>query len=136
QSTFVREGIDLQLGVKILRIEKRDNSRMLHLERDGQQIEVATDQIMVGVGRTPNTEGLGLRVAGVEFDKNGVKVNDRLQTTNANIYAAGDICSTYKFTHLADAQARILLANALFNGRQKTSSLTIPWCIYTDPEIA
>jgi len=136
QTTFIREGIDLQLGVKILRIEKQDNTKVVYLERDGQQIEIATDEILVGVGRTPNTEGLGLQAAGVVFDKNGIKANDRLQTSNPAVYAAGDICSAHKFTHTADAQARILLANALFKGRQKTSSLTIPWCTYTDPEIA
>ena len=136
QNSFIREGIELQLGVKILKVEKQDTSRVVYLERDGQQIEITADQILVGVGRTPNTEGLELRAAGVAFDTNGVKVNDRLQTSNANIYAAGDICSAYKFTHLSDAQARILLANALFKGRQKTSGLVIPWCTYTDPEIA
>ena len=136
QNSFIREGIDLQLGAKILKVEKQDTSRVVHLERDGQQIQIAADQILVGVGRTPNTEGLELQTAGVAFDTNGVKVNDRLQTTNANIYAAGDICSAYKFTHLADAQARILLANALFKGQQKVSKLVIPWCTYTDPEIA
>lgn len=136
QNSFVREGINLQLGVNILKVEKQDTSRVVHLELDGQQIQIAADQILVGVGRTPNTEGLELQAAGVAFDTNGVKINDRLQTTNATIYAAGDICSAYKFTHLADAQARILLANALFKGRQKTSGLIIPWCTYTDPEIA
>jgi len=136
QTAFIREGIDLQLGVKILRIEKQDNTKVVYLERDGQQIEVATDEILVGVGRTPNTEGLGLQTAGVMFDTNGVKVNDRLQTSNPAVYAAGDICSAHKFTHLADAQARILLANALFKGRQKSSDLIVPWCTYTDPEIA
>jgi pyruvate/2-oxoglutarate dehydrogenase complex dihydrolipoamide dehydrogenase (E3) component len=88
------------------------------------------------VGRTPNIEGLGLGAAGVRSDRNGITVNDRLQTSNPDIYAAGDICSPYKFTHTADAQARILLANALFKGRQKVSDLVIPWCTYTDPEIA
>src|SRR4029077_2742983 len=68
--------------------------------------------------------------------KEGVKVNDRLQTTNPRIFAAGDICSTYKFTHMADAMARIATQSALFLGRAKFSALTIPWCTYTDPEIA
>ena len=136
QSVFIREGINLQLGVTILGVETRDNQKVLHLEKDGRRLEVCTDQILVGVGRTPNTEGLALDAAGVEFDRNGVKVNDRLQTTNPKIYAAGDICSPYKFTHMADAMARTLLANSLFMGRQKASSLIIPWCTYTDPEIA
>jgi pyruvate/2-oxoglutarate dehydrogenase complex dihydrolipoamide dehydrogenase (E3) component len=65
-----------------------------------------------------------------------VKVNDRLQTTNPRIFAAGDICSRFKFTHAADAMARIVIANALFPARQKVSALTIPWCTYTEPELA
>jgi pyruvate/2-oxoglutarate dehydrogenase complex dihydrolipoamide dehydrogenase (E3) component len=65
-----------------------------------------------------------------------VKVDDTLKTSNPHVYAAGDICSSFKFTHSADAMARILIANALFMGRQRVSSLTMPWCIYTDPEIA
>jgi pyruvate/2-oxoglutarate dehydrogenase complex dihydrolipoamide dehydrogenase (E3) component len=89
------------------------------------------------VGRVPNVEGLNLEVAGVEYDqKKGVVVNDRLQTTNSHIYAAGDICSNYKFTHTADATARLVIQNALFLGRKKLSALTIPWCTYTSPEIA
>jgi pyruvate/2-oxoglutarate dehydrogenase complex dihydrolipoamide dehydrogenase (E3) component len=94
------------------------------------------DEILVGIGRAANIEGLGLEKGGIAYDKAGVKVSDGLQTSNPNIYAAGDICSPYKFTHTADAQARILIANSLFMGRNKTSALTVPWCTYTDPEIA
>jgi pyruvate/2-oxoglutarate dehydrogenase complex dihydrolipoamide dehydrogenase (E3) component len=63
-------------------------------------------------------------------------VNDHLQTSNKRVYAAGDICSAYKFTHAADAMARLVLQNALFWGRKKASALVIPWCTFTDPEIA
>ena len=74
---------------------------------------------------------------GVSYDtKVGVKVDDHLRTTNPRIYAAGDIGSAYKFTHMADALARIVIQNTLFKGRAKASSLTVPWCTYTDPEIA
>jgi pyruvate/2-oxoglutarate dehydrogenase complex dihydrolipoamide dehydrogenase (E3) component len=133
---FVREGIELQLGVKITGVETSGSDKTLHLERDGKRIDVAVDAILVGVGRAPNLDGLGLENAGISFDKTGVTVNDNLQTSNPNVYAAGDICFPFKFTHTADALARILIANALFMGRQKASSLTIPWCTYTDPEIA
>ncbi len=136
RSAFVREGIELQLGVTIVGVEKRGGDKIVRFERRGQTIEVVADEILIGVGRTPNIEGLGLDKANIRYDFSGVKVGDTLQTTNPNVYAAGDICSTYKFTHAADAMARILIANALFMGRQKTSSLTIPWCTYTDPEIA
>jgi pyruvate/2-oxoglutarate dehydrogenase complex dihydrolipoamide dehydrogenase (E3) component len=92
------------------------------------------------VGRAPNVENLNLEAAGVEFDQQGVKVNDHLQTTNSDIFAAGDICSKYQFTHTADFQARIVIQNALFAvgpfGKKKASDLVIPWATYTSPEIA
>ncbi|MBI3566355.1 MAG: mercuric reductase [Elusimicrobia bacterium] len=94
------------------------------------------DAVLVGVGRAPNVEGLDLDKVGVAYDKSGVKVDDRLRTTNPNIYAAGDICLAPKFTHTADFSARIVIQNALFFGRKRFSALTIPWCTYTDPEIA
>jgi len=87
-------------------------------------------------------EELGLETAGVEYDtRSGVKVNTRLQTTNPNVYAAGDVCFQFKFTHAADAMAQIVIQNALFPhplglGYAKTDSLIIPWATYTDPEIA
>lgn len=133
---FVREGIDLLLGVSIVDVETSATGTVLHLERDGKRTGVTVDAILVGVGRAPNTEGLELEKAGVAYDRTGVKVSDTLQTSNPNVYAAGDICFPFKFTHTADALARILIANALFMGRQKSSVLTIPWCTYTDPEIA
>jgi pyruvate/2-oxoglutarate dehydrogenase complex dihydrolipoamide dehydrogenase (E3) component len=104
---------------------------------DGAAEPVEVDEILVGTGRAPNVEDLGLERAGVRFDaRDGVAVNDRLQTTNPRIYAAGDICLRYKFTHTADASARIVIQNALFWGRKRLSALTVPWCTYTDPEIA
>ncbi|MBC8017503.1 MAG: mercuric reductase [Verrucomicrobia bacterium] len=133
---FVREGIDLQVGVRILAVERQGNDKIIRLERAGQNIEVIVDAILVGVGRAPNLDGLGLETAGITYDKTGVQVSDTLQTSNPHVYAAGDICFPYKFTHTADALARILIANALFMGRQSTAALTIPWCTYTDPEIA
>jgi pyruvate/2-oxoglutarate dehydrogenase complex dihydrolipoamide dehydrogenase (E3) component len=135
-AAFVREGIDLRLGVKILKVEKRGDEKVLRLEGNGEVIEVVVDEILVGVGRAPNIEGLELEKGGILYDQSGVKVSDTLQTTNPRVYAAGDICFPYKFTHTADALARIVIANALFMGRQKSSALTIPWCTFTDPEIA
>ena len=90
----------------------------------------------MGVGRAPEVTGLNLEAAGVAYDKRGVTVNDFLQTSNRNIFAAGDVAMTYKFTHMADAAARIVIQNALFLGKKKLSSLIVPWTTYTDPEIA
>jgi pyruvate/2-oxoglutarate dehydrogenase complex dihydrolipoamide dehydrogenase (E3) component len=81
-------------------------------------------------------QGLGLEAAGVTYDETtGIKVNDYLQSTNPRIFACGDVASKYKFTHMSDATARIVIRNALFFGRAKMSALTVPWCTYTDPEI-
>jgi pyruvate/2-oxoglutarate dehydrogenase complex dihydrolipoamide dehydrogenase (E3) component len=92
---------------------------------------------MAHAGRVPNVEGLNLETAGVRHDrKEGVWVDDRLRTTNPNVFAAGDVCSRFKFTHAADAMARIVIQNALFKGRARASALTVPWCTYTDPEVA
>lgn len=133
---FERENIGLALGAKILRVEERKGSKVVVFERNGAQQELEGDEILVAIGRMPNLDGLGLEAAGVKFDRNGVTVDDRLRTSNHKIYAAGDICSPYKFTHVADAMARMVLQNALFWGRKRASSLVIPWTTYTDPEIA
>jgi pyruvate/2-oxoglutarate dehydrogenase complex dihydrolipoamide dehydrogenase (E3) component len=137
QQSFIRDGIRLILDCKTKRVEKKNGEKVIHFECQGTEEGVAVDEILVGVGRAPNVEGLNLESVGVQYDKReGVAVNDRLQTTDPSIYAAGDICLKYKFTHTADATARIVIQNALFGGRKKQSALTIPWCTYTDPEIA
>ena len=133
---FERETIGLALGAKILRVEKRGEAKVVVFERNREQHELVGDEVLVAIGRTPNLDGLGLQAAEVKFDAGGVLVDDRLRTSNRKIYAAGDICSAYKFTHVADAMARVVLQNALFFGRKRTSSLVIPWTTYTDPEIA
>jgi pyruvate/2-oxoglutarate dehydrogenase complex dihydrolipoamide dehydrogenase (E3) component len=133
---FEREGIAMALGARIQRVERRNHAKVVVFERAGREEEVAGDEILVAVGRAANVERLGLETAGVAYARTGVEVDDRLRTSNRRIYAAGDVCSAYKFTHAADAMARIVLQNALFFGRKKASALVIPWCTYTDPEIA
>lgn len=136
-----RDGVTLLCCGKDLKIGKTENGKRLTVDSHGRQYDVTVDEILVGVGRTPNTQGLGLETVGVEYDKTGVKVNARLQTTNPRIFAAGDICSKYKFTHAADAMAQIVIQNALFPhpfglGYASMESLIMPWCTYTEPEIA
>lgn len=106
------------------------------VQSHGTRHDEVVDRLLVAVGRAPNVEGLGLAEAGVAFTAKGVQVNDQLRTTNPDIYAAGDICSPFQFTHAADFMARIVIRNALFMGRGKAGALTIPWCTYTEPEIA
>ncbi len=137
ERAIVRDGVNIVTGCKITGVERRGTEKVIALEREGVRREIAADEIIIGVGRVPAVEGLNLEAATIEYDnQNGVKVDDYLRTTNPLVYAAGDVASVYKFTHLADAQARMILRNALFFGRQRVSQLTIPWCTYTDPEIA
>ena len=133
---LIRDGVTLLCCGGDLKVVKDAEGKRLTVDSHGQRYDIPVDEILVGVGRRPNIEGLGLDRVGVAVEKTGVKVNDRLQTTNPRIYAAGDVCSPYKFTHNSDFQARIVIQNALFLGRAKASALTIPWCTYTDPEIA
>lgn len=138
---MIRDGVTLLCCGKDLKVEKTDGGKRLTVDSHGQQYDVVVDEILVGVGRMPNVEKIGLDAAGVDYDKDGIKVNARLQTSNPNIYAAGDVCSRYKFTHAADAMAQIVIQNALFPhplglGYASVESLTMPWCTFTEPEIA
>ena len=137
QQSMLRDNVTLVLNAKVLKAEKRGADRIIFVEHQGSIRELVGDEILVGMGRAPNVDGLDLEAAGIAYDpRSGVSVNDMLQTSNPRVYAAGDVSSPYKFTHTADAQARIVIANALFKGRQKASSLVVPWCTYTDPEVA
>ena len=141
QQVFIQEGIQLQLNSQLERVEKTEIGKVLYFTQNGQPNRITVDEILIGAGRSPNVEGLNLEQVGVNYDpRQGVIVNDYLQTTNPNIYAAGDICMDWKFTHAADAAARIVIKNTLFSpfgiGRSKLSSLVMPWSTYTSPEIA
>jgi pyruvate/2-oxoglutarate dehydrogenase complex dihydrolipoamide dehydrogenase (E3) component len=136
EAAMVRDGVDLQLGSKLLSVERDGAETTLRCERAGRRLSVAADRILVAAGRVPNVEGLGLESAGVLHDAKGVRVDDFLRTTNPKIYAIGDVSSRHQFTHAADAQARLVVANALFFGRGRASRLVMPWCTFTSPEIA
>jgi pyruvate/2-oxoglutarate dehydrogenase complex dihydrolipoamide dehydrogenase (E3) component len=131
-----RDGVKLMCCGKDLKISRAEGSKRLTVESHGNEYDIVVNEILVGGGRKPNIEGLGLEEAGVAFTAQGVMVDDRLRTSNPRIYAAGDVCSRHKFTHAADAMARIVIANALFFARRKVTDLVMPWCTYTDPEIA
>ena len=134
---FARDGIEVRLNTRVVNVRVEDGQKLVDLVSDDYKSTVAVDAILTGTGRVPNIEGLNLAAAGVDCDpKDGIRVDDFLQTSNRRIYAAGDVCLEHKFTHTADASARIVVQNALFLGRQRVSALTIPWCTYTDPAIA
>lgn len=137
QDAMQRDGVRLQLGARVVRVESHEGEKVVIVQQDGQEHRIAGDAILIAIGRTPNLDHLGLDAAGVAADPSrGVLVDDRLRTSNPKIFAAGDVCSKYKFTHAADFLARTVIQNALFKGRAKASQLIIPWCTYTSPELA
>ncbi|MCE2976227.1 MAG: mercuric reductase [Pseudanabaena sp. CoA8_M7] len=141
QQVFLREGMNLILDCAIMQVTKTSTGKIIDYQQNGINHQIEVDEVLVGVGRSPNIEGLNLEVVGVEYNQQkGVFVNDYLQTTNPRIFAAGDICMDWKFTHAADAAARIVIKNTLFSpfglGKSKLSDLVMPWVTYTDPEIA
>ena len=131
-----KDGVRIITRAEIQRAGKNAQEKTLVAAIDGSLAELRCDVILLAVGRKPNLEGLDLEAAGISYTARGVEVDDRLRTSNPRVFAAGDICSKFKFTHAADAMARIVIANALFFSRRKVTDLTIPWCTYTDPEIA
>ena len=132
QSALEKDGVNFVLNANTVRVEQRGEEKVVVVEQNGEEKEIAGDQLLIGIGRTPNVDGMGLENVGVKYDfRNGIEVTDLLRTTNPKIYAAGDVCSRYKFTHAADFMARIVIQNTLFMGRGKASALT-----NTSPELA
>jgi len=141
QNTFLREGIKLVLNNQVTKVTSANDDtsgeKWLHYACPEASATLAVDEILVATGRLPNIENLGLDQVEVKTDpQRGVLVNEYMQTSNPRIYAAGDVAMEYKFTHAAAAAAKIVIQNALFYGRKKITDLKMPWCTYTDPEIA
>jgi len=137
QESLQHDGVHLMCCGKETHVRKDGQQIRLSVQSEGASYDEPVDALLVAVGRAPNVESLNLEAAGIDYDlKRGVVVDDKLRTSNRRIFAAGDVCSRYKFTHAADFMARIVIRNALFMGRAKVTGLTIPWCTYTSPELA
>lgn len=131
-----RDGVTFLGDAEVQEVrEENGGEKTVIFRKDGARETVAGGVLLVALGRAPNVE-LGLDAAGVAYTRRGVQVDDRLRTTNRRIYAVGDVASPYQFTHVADAQARLAVRNALFFGRGKAGSLVIPAATYTSPEVA
>jgi pyruvate/2-oxoglutarate dehydrogenase complex dihydrolipoamide dehydrogenase (E3) component len=133
---MARDGVRLHLGATLVEAGLQGSDRTLVYEREGRRETAAADQILVATGREPTVHGLGLETAGIACGPAGIRVDPRLRTTNRRVYAIGDVSSVHRFTHAADAQARLVVRNALFFGRGRADALVMPWCTYTSPEIA
>ena len=133
QQAFEREGIKVHTGAELATVRRDGDSRQLQL---ADQRTIECDRILVASGRRPVVHGLGLEQAGVEFSSSGIRVDRRLRTSQRHIYAVGDVCGPYRFTHMAEYQAGIALANIAFRVPRKTNYRVVPWAVYTDPEVA
>ena len=132
QKQFESEGINILKEVRAEKVEVVDGKKQV--TAGGKNIIV--DEILFAGGRLPNVESLNLEVAGVEVGKQGIIVNEKLQTTNSKIYACGDVIGGYQFTHVAGYEAVVALTNALFFPISKVNYRVIPWATFTDPELA
>ncbi len=135
---LVHDGVEIIVNSRFHRVEPGTGKGTVRviLEESGNEGIHEFDALLIATGRKPTVSGLGLENAKVEFDERlGIQVNDRLQTTNPDIYAVGDVASKYQFTHMADFMARIVIRNSLFFGRDNVSNLIVPWVTYTDPEV-
>lgn len=131
------EGVRVDCGFEAERVEPNGRGGLLVSRRDGDSYELPFDRLLVAVGRRPATAGLGVERVGVELDHHGaVRVDDRLKTTGDRIYAAGDVLGGLHFTHVAAYHGLLAVANALFRARRHVDHRTVPWVIFTDPEVA
>lgn len=137
QERLQAEGVTVETRTTATAVTRREGAKVVSFETAGGAREVVVDEILVAVGRSPNLEGLGLDTAGVRYDVHkGIIVDKRLRTSNARIYAAGDVIGGYLFTHAAALQARTAVRNALFPGGAMLDERVMPWATFTEPEVA
>jgi pyruvate/2-oxoglutarate dehydrogenase complex dihydrolipoamide dehydrogenase (E3) component len=134
---FKDEGIEVSAGTTVERVAGRSGERVrLQCRRAGADVVIEGTDLLVAAGRTPNTDGIGLDVAGVELDSRGhVQVNERLQTTAAGVWAVGDCAGSPYFTHIGFDDFRVVRDN-LAGGNRVTAGRLVPYCLFTDPELA
>jgi pyruvate/2-oxoglutarate dehydrogenase complex dihydrolipoamide dehydrogenase (E3) component len=131
------EGIDVHLNTPIKRVSgKSGDSVTIAFERNGTEKTLTGTHLLVATGRTPNAEGLGLELAGVELtDRGYIQVNERLQTTAPGVWAIGEVAGSPQFTHISVDDFRVVYAN-LTGGNRVTTGRQVPYCLFTDPELA
>ncbi|MEO8753581.1 MAG: mercuric reductase [Casimicrobiaceae bacterium] len=134
---LAHDGVEIHLNCTVVAVRLEGGRKHITMVTEGNRSTTVVDEILTGIGRRPAVQGLALERAGVDYDEEGgIQVDDFLRSTNPRIFAAGDVCVANAFTNTAEASARIVVRNALFRGRQRMSALTVPWCTYTDPQVA
>ncbi len=132
---LTQEGVRLITGAKAMSVENPATPTVVY-EKDGKSGRIAAEVLLIAAGRKPNTEGLGLESIGVVFDRRGISVDRHLRTNIKNIYGAGDVVGPYQFSHIANYQAILAASNALLPIQRSVNYDAVPWCTFTDPELA
>ncbi|MEP1205789.1 MAG: FAD-dependent oxidoreductase [Rhizobiaceae bacterium] len=134
------EGIEIKEETTVMRVEKIDEGKSgkirLHLEAQGKSETVDGDTLLVATGRAPTINGLDLEKAKIKHTRRGIKVNRKMRTSNSRVYAIGDVAGSLQFTHMAGYHAGLVIRAILFRLNAKENTHIIPWCTYTDPELA
>jgi len=131
------EGVAFHLNTSVLGVKDLGKEREVFVkDKEGKTSSLKAEKLLVAMGRDPNIQGLNLEGAGVDFDRKGVKVDEKMRTSQKHIYAAGDVTGKFQFTHAAGYEGGIVIANAVFHLPRKADYTFLPWCTYTDPELA
>ncbi|WP_119167484.1 dihydrolipoyl dehydrogenase family protein [Algihabitans albus] len=133
---LTRDGVELYEQAKVARVDAAGNGVAVTIEREGHEERIEGSHLLLAAGRQPTVEGLGLDMAGIAYDRRGIKTDARLRTSNKRVYAAGDVASGPQFTHMAGHHAGIVIKNALFRLPAKVETKAVPWVTYTEPELA
>ena len=136
-TVLTEEGVVFYLNTSIISTKDMGGEKEVVIKTaEGRTISVRAEILLVAMGRDANLDGLGLKEIGVEFDKRGLKADSRLRTSQKHIFAAGDVTGEYQFTHAAGYEGAIVVSNAIFHLPRKVDYTLLPWCTYTDPELA
>ena len=131
------DGVAIREGARVTSVEKRGKSGVrVNIETADGTETIDGTHLLLAAGRAANVEGLGLDTAGVDYDRKGIKVTDKLRSTNRRVYAIGDVAGGLQFTHVAGYHAGLVLRPLLFRLPARENRTIIPWVTYTDPELA
>lgn len=131
------EGMCIVTNARVVQVRREGDKKIVMAQQGEQMLSYAADEILIAVGRSPNVEGLHLEAAGVKYDQEGIAVDEHLQTSTSNILAIGDVIGGYLFTHVAAYQAGVAVRNAVLPvGKKKVNYRVVPWCTFSDPEVA
>lgn len=137
RDVLATEGVQFYLDARIESVQEGSDLKCVRItDGSGKSVTLKAETILAAMGRGANTHGLGLETIGVEYDRVGIRVDKRLRTSRKHIFAAGDVNGGFQFTHAAGYEGGIVVSNAIFRLPRKADYTYLPWCTYTDPELA